>query len=80
MKPTDTNAPADTRRCLQYWPAACAVSIDAGAQSPYEGVIGEELALDADFRRLRLLDNGSIQSTMFNLIQDVLSSNDLQHV
>ncbi|KAJ1667366.1 Sister chromatid cohesion protein 2 [Coemansia sp. RSA 1646] len=80
MKSIYTGVPADTRRCLQYWPVTSATSIDASTQTHYEGVIDDELALGVDFEKLTLLDDENIQDPMVRLVEEVLSGDELQNI
>ncbi|KAJ1732378.1 hypothetical protein LPJ61_002075 [Coemansia biformis] len=80
MRPIDARVPADTRACLRYWPASCAVSLDTGLQSPYEGAAAVELVLDSDFQRLSLAEDRSAQAGIYSIVQEAFLSSEVQRV
>ncbi|KAI9500997.1 sister chromatid cohesion C-terminus-domain-containing protein [Coemansia spiralis] len=80
MKPINTQVPADTRACLQYWPATNALSIDTSVQTQYECIIDDELIPEGDFAKLNLLENDSIGDPIYKLVQDVFTCDEIQNL
>ncbi|KAI8326052.1 hypothetical protein GQ54DRAFT_336897 [Martensiomyces pterosporus] len=80
MRPIDKQVPADTRRCLQYWPATNAVPIQVGKQTPYEGAVSSELALTNDLERLALVDMDFVAPMVHRMVYDTFMSEEIQSI
>ncbi|KAJ1846753.1 hypothetical protein LPJ73_004443 [Coemansia sp. RSA 2703] len=79
MQPIGTQAPADTRSCLRYWPMTCAVSVNTSGQMQYRGIVEGELALDVDFERLSLVDRDpSLQAAVHDIVSEAFTSDAIQ--
>ncbi|KAJ2742792.1 Sister chromatid cohesion protein 2 [Coemansia sp. BCRC 34301] len=80
MRPIDTQAPADTRRCLRYWPIGSSLTADTAIQTQYESITNLELALECDFERMSLSENKGLVSAVLSVVKDALCSNEIQAI
>ncbi|KAJ2006081.1 Sister chromatid cohesion protein 2, partial [Coemansia thaxteri] len=80
MRPIDTQAPADTRRCIQYWPISSSLLADTGIQTRYEGIVSADLALESELEQLTLTGNNDAMNTVLSIVQDAINSDEVQTI